>query len=165
MLFYTRYLGLSDTTATILQHASALLHVPTIIFGAFIADSWLEVFYTILIGRCIAFVANGLRFLGAIPPLNAGIPLVMAALTVFLFVSFMGPAAGAIIGNQFILPQQKKQLTNYYTIQYFTNNVSGCLGTIIGPILRQDFRCFGQPECYAVAYGIPLGMNVVSLRK
>ncbi|XP_072159100.1 peptide transporter family 1 isoform X1 [Bemisia tabaci] len=66
------------------------------------------------------------------------------------------PCVAAFGGDQFVLPQQVRELKRFFSIFYFTNNVGGVVAAFSSPILRQDVKCFGLSTCYPVAFGILL---------
>lgn len=72
------------------------------------------------------------------------------------------PCVAAFGGDQFILPQQQKYLQNFFSIFYFTINCGGLMGMIIMPILRTAFTCFDDETCYALGFGFPAVLMLIS---
>lgn len=67
--------------------------------------------------------------------------------------------ATAFGGNQYQLPEQTKQLTLYFSLQIFFIKLGSLSGRLTNPILKEDFKCFGQNDCYPLAFGaIACGM-------
>ena len=64
-------------------------------------------------------------------------------------------------GNQYD-SSQKKQLNSFFSIFYVTLNLGSTIGTILTPILRTNFKCFGN-DCYPLAFGIPNIMMLVGI--
>jgi solute carrier family 15 oligopeptide transporter 1 len=58
-------------------------------------------------------------------------------------------------GNQFKLPDQSALLDYYFSMHYFATKFGQVAGMIFVPILREDVKCFGQNDCYPVAFGAP----------
>lgn len=58
-------------------------------------------------------------------------------------------------GSQHKLPEQKKQLETYFSVQYFGVKTGSMLARIIFPMLREDVKCFGNDDCYVVTFGFP----------
>lgn len=58
-------------------------------------------------------------------------------------------------GNQYRMPNESKNLQLYFTIQIFFSKAGSLIGRFLIPILRKDLNCFGQPECYPLAFGLP----------
>lgn len=62
------------------------------------------------------------------------------------------PAFGA---DQFKVPEQRAQITTYFSLFYASINVGAFLSHAIPPILRSKFQCFGQNDCMPLAFGVP----------
>jgi solute carrier family 15 (oligopeptide transporter), member 1 len=58
-------------------------------------------------------------------------------------------------GSQHKLPEQKVQLEQYFSIQYFGVKMGSMLARVIFPMLREDVKCFGNGDCYLVTFGLP----------
>ena len=89
-------------------------------------------------------------------------PLAIVGITCSFFTVVGTPSYLAFFGNQWVLPEQQKQMVLFYSIQYFIVNVGSTLGQVVGPIFRQEYRCFGEPECYAMAMGIGFIFSVAA---
>lgn len=66
-------------------------------------------------------------------------------------------------GEQFKLPDQKRQLETFFHLFYFLINFGSLLSTIITPIARDDVHCYEEPNCYSLAFFIPAVLMVASL--
>lgn len=66
-------------------------------------------------------------------------------------------------GDQFKLPEQMKQLAMFFSLFYFAINAGSLISTSITPILREDVHCFGQADCFSLAFGVPAVLMVVSV--
>lgn len=75
------------------------------------------------------------------------------------------PCVSAFGGDQFVLPQQEVQLAKFFSLFYFAINSGSLISTFLTPVLREDIKCFGQDNCYSLAFGIPAILMVVSLGK
>jgi dipeptide/tripeptide permease len=71
------------------------------------------------------------------------------------------PCVSAFGGDQF-KEEQKSLLPKFFSIFYFSINAGSLISTFLTPIFRADVQCFGQ-DCYALAFGIPAGLMIVSL--
>lgn len=58
-------------------------------------------------------------------------------------------------GGQHVLPEQKRQLETYFSVQYFGVKCGSFLARLIFPIIRADVKCFGNDDCYLLTFGIP----------
>lgn len=75
------------------------------------------------------------------------------------------PCVAAFGGDQFVLPQQLPQMATYFSVFYFSINAGSLISTILTPILRQDIPCFGELECFSLAFGVPGVLMVISISK
>lgn len=56
-------------------------------------------------------------------------------------------------GNQYQLPEQKSQLTLFFSLQIFAIKLGSLTGRLMNPILKEDVKCLGQNDCYPLAFG------------
>lgn len=75
------------------------------------------------------------------------------------------PILSTFGGEQFVLPQQAKQLATYFSIFYFSCQVGPVFAAITSPIIRRDVKCFGQKSCYPLAFGIPAIVMAIGFGK
>lgn len=73
------------------------------------------------------------------------------------------PCVAAFGGDQFKLPEQVKQMATFFSLFYFAINSGSFISTSITPILRQDVSCFGDDDCYSLAFGVPGVLMIVSI--
>lgn len=58
-------------------------------------------------------------------------------------------------GGQHKLPEQKRQLETYFSVQYFGVKCGSLLARLIFPMIRADVKCFGNEDCYSISFGVP----------
>ena len=75
------------------------------------------------------------------------------------------PCVSAFGGDQFVRPQQDRQLEQFFSIFYFAINVGSLISTFLTPILREDVKCFGQQFCFPLAFGVPAILMIVAVGK
>jgi solute carrier family 15 oligopeptide transporter 1 len=75
------------------------------------------------------------------------------------------PCVSAFGGDQFVRPQQDKQLEQFFSVFYFAINAGSLISTFITPILREDVQCFGDDTCYPLAFGVPALLMIVAVGK
>lgn len=75
------------------------------------------------------------------------------------------PCVSAFGGDQFKLPEQEKQLIQYFSIFYFTINAGSVLSSFITPILKSDVKCFGSDDCYFLGFGVPVVLMLIAMSK
>lgn len=72
------------------------------------------------------------------------------------------PCYQAIGGDQFKLPEQSKQMLVFFSLFSMMVNAGTLAATAITPILRQDVKCFGEADCYPLAFGLPGFMMILA---
>lgn len=73
------------------------------------------------------------------------------------------PCVSAFGGDQFVRPQQDKQLEQFFSVFYFAINAGSLISTFVTPILREDVHCFGEESCYSLAFGLPAVLMVIAI--
>jgi solute carrier family 15 oligopeptide transporter 1 len=75
------------------------------------------------------------------------------------------PCVSAFGGDQFKVPQQEKQLQQFFSLFYFAINSGSLISTFLTPVLREDVKCLDQDTCYPLAFGVPAVLMIVSVCK
>ena len=70
------------------------------------------------------------------------------------------PCVSALAGDQFVLPQQQKQVARFFTIFYLCINLGAFLANLITPELR-IIHCLGEKDCFPLAFGVPAAMMLM----
>lgn len=73
------------------------------------------------------------------------------------------PCVSAFGGDQFKVPEQAKQLAMFFSLFYFAINAGSLISTWVTPILREDVHCFGDQDCFSLAFGVPAFLMLISL--
>ncbi|XP_061396673.1 peptide transporter family 1 [Musca vetustissima] len=165
VLYLSRQLDYSDDTATVIFHIFTMFVYFLCILGAIISDSWLGKFKTILYLSLVYVCGSVLVTLGAMPPLNLpATTFTMIGLALIALGSGgIKPCVSAFGGDQFKMPEQLKQMTTFFSLFYFSINAGSLISTSVTPILREDVHCFGEKECYSLAFGVPAVLMAVSI--
>ncbi|XP_073830927.1 peptide transporter family 1 isoform X1 [Musca autumnalis] len=165
VLYLSRQLNYSDDTATVIFHIFTMFVYFLCILGAIISDSWLGKFKTILYLSLVYVCGSVLVTLGAMPPLNLpATTFTMIGLALIALGSGgIKPCVSAFGGDQFKMPEQIKQMTTFFSLFYFSINAGSLISTTVTPILREDVHCFGEKECYSLAFGVPAILMAVSI--
>jgi solute carrier family 15 (oligopeptide transporter), member 1 len=110
-------------------------------------------------------IGSTLIALGAIPTLNlpAQTFTVVGLLLIGLGSGGIKPCVAAFGGDQFKIPEQVKQLATFFSFFYFSINAGSLISTYLMPILREDVHCFGDLDCFSLAFGIPGALMIVSI--
>ncbi len=87
----------------------------------------------------------------------------MALFVIALGTGGIKPCVSAFGGEQFVRPQQDKQLEQYFALFYFFMSAGGIISFFVTPIFREDVKCFGQNSCYPLAFGVPAILMIVGV--
>lgn len=103
--------------------------------------------------------------IGAIPTLGlpASVMTVIGLLLIAVGTGGIKPCVSAFGGDQFKLPQQASQLATFFSLFYFAINAGSLISTSLTPVLREDVHCFGNNDCYSLAFGVPGALMIVSI--
>lgn len=52
-------------------------------------------------------------------------------------------------------PHEVKSIALFFVLYYFVYNCGSITSRLVSPILRQDVRCFGNDDCFTIAFAIP----------
>lgn len=137
----------------------------TCIFGAIISDVYLGKYRTIFYLSIVYTIGSVIVAIGSISTLN--IPP-MAGLYLGLLLISLGsggikPCVSALGGDQFQLPAQAVQMNKFFSLFYFSINAGSLLSTAITPNLRQNVQCFGEKDCYPLAFGVPAFLMIAAI--
>ncbi|XP_017472594.1 PREDICTED: peptide transporter family 1 [Rhagoletis zephyria] len=165
VLYLTRQLLYSDDNATVIFHIFTMLVYFLCVVGAIISDSWLGKFKTIFYLSLVYVTGSVLVSLGAVPTLNlpANTFTMIGLALIALGSGGIKPCVSAFGGDQFKIPEQVQQITTFFSLFYFSINAGSLVSTTVTPILREDVYCFGERECYSLAFGVPAILMAVSI--
>ncbi|XP_034243974.1 solute carrier family 15 member 2-like [Thrips palmi] len=161
VLFLKDELRLSEDDATIVFHTFNMTCYAFPIVGGIVADSWLGKFRTILYLSLVYALGNIVLSLSAWTSLGLpGFPLTCVGL--LLIAAGTGgikPCVCSFGGDQFLLPQQRRQLEAFFRLFYFAVNVGVTLAGLVTPLLRTT-PCLGHDTCFPAAFGLPAALMV-----
>ncbi|XP_021917359.1 peptide transporter family 1 isoform X3 [Zootermopsis nevadensis] len=165
-LYLRNILLYSDDDATVIYHVFAMFCYFFPLFGAMLADTLIGKFRTIFyisivyaIGNVVISVASAT---GAIEVPARELSIV-GLLLIAIGTGGIKPCVSAFGGDQFKLPQQEKQLQQFFSLFYFAINSGSLISTFLTPVLREDVKCFDQDTCYPLAFGIPAVLMIISV--
>lgn len=103
--------------------------------------------------------------MGAIPPLHLPVRemTILGLLLIAIGTGGIKPCVASFGGDQFKLPEQAATLAKFFSLFYFTINAGSFLSTLLTPTLREDVYCFGQYDCYSLAFGVPAILMIISI--
>lgn len=156
----------SDDDATVIYHVFAMFCYFFPIFGAMLADTLLGKFRTIFYISIIYAIGNVVIALasatGAIEVPARELSIV-GLLLIAIGTGGIKPCVSAFGGDQFKLPQQERQLQQFFSLFYFAINSGSLISTFVTPVLREDVKCLDQESCYPLAFGIPAVLMIISV--
>ncbi|XP_069172199.1 solute carrier family 15 member 2 isoform X2 [Procambarus clarkii] len=166
-LYLHNELKYSEDDSTVIYHVWSMLCYFTPILGAIIADTFLGRFRTIFYISIIYVMGNAVLSISAVPPIfpDLGAKIGVSLTGLFLIAVGTGgikPCVSAFGGDQFVVPQQERQLTQFFSIFYFSINAGSLISTYVTPILRDNIHCFGS-DCYSLAFGVPAVLMLIAL--
>lgn len=164
-LYLTGSLGFNQNRATTLIHSFNFSAYFFTLFGGIISDSWLGRFKTILVLSLV--YCGGMTVLAgsAFPVFKEGGGAKECFLIGLTLVAFgtggIKPCVSAFGGDQFH-PSQVTAISTYFSIFYFAINAGSVLSMFITPIMRQNVHCFGENNCYPLAFGLPAVLMLIA---
>ncbi|EDX01261.1 peptide transporter family 1 isoform X3 [Drosophila yakuba] len=165
VLYLTNKLGYNEETATVLFHTFTMLVYIFPLIGALIADGWMGKYKTILYLSLVYSLGAMVVSFGAVP--ITGMPTkavtVVGLLLIAVGTGGIKPCVSAFGGDQFSLPAQSLQLAKFFSLFYFAINAGSLISTTFTPILRADVHCFGDQDCFSLAFGVPAILMIVSV--
>lgn len=166
-LYLRNILLFSEDAATVIYHVFIMVCYVIPVIGAVCADSFFGRYRTIKSFSLIYLVGNLLMCVAAVPNLYTHYnPVVISAVGLLLIAVGTGglkPCVAAFGAEQFRLPEQQNMLKYFFSIFYFTINLGGFIGMIVTPVMRKAVYCFGDDTCYALGFGFPALLMLVSV--
>ncbi|XP_075230334.1 peptide transporter family 1-like [Lycorma delicatula] len=155
----------SANDTTVIYHAFTMFCYFFPLLGAIMADSVLGKFRTILYLSVVFAIGNTILSVASTPGFSLSQRGMSLVGMMFIAIGTGGikPCVSAFGGDQFMLPQQEKQLQQFFSIFYFTLNAGGLISTLLIPWLRRDFSCFGEDFCFPLAFGAPAVLMILAL--
>ncbi|XP_065354872.1 solute carrier family 15 member 2 [Calliphora vicina] len=145
----------SESLSTIVLHIFNFFGQFCPIFGAILADSYIGNVRTITGFYFLYAFGWILLVLTALPYM--GISLVFLVSISLLFIAIGNGSSRACLTSlgaiQFQLPQQAKQLAEYFSLYYFVYYVGIFLSKILPPMVRANTTCFNKTGCYPAVFG------------
>lgn len=164
-LYANEKLGFSEDSASGIFHAFTSFASATAIFGGIVSDVWLGKFKTIFLLSIVYVVGCATLSLSAIPSIGLSPKIAGLCGLILICIGSGGikPCVSAFGGDQFKLPEQAAQLTAFFSLFYLSINCGSLISTVLTPILRSDVHCFGENDCYSLAFGVPAILMIVAI--
>lgn len=166
LVLYLKWkLGYTENDATVLYHGFTMLRFSMCIFGGILSDVWLGRFKTILFLLITYSIGSATVAISSIPNLDISPKVTLIVGLTFIAIGSGGikPCIGAFGGDQYKLPEQGTQLAQFFSMFFFAMCLASSISTTIAPIFREDVQCFGQTDCFPLAFGVPAVLMLVSI--
>lgn len=163
-MYLIQKLNYDETTATVIFHLMTMFVYLCSLIGAFIADSFIGKFKTILSLSIVYAIGSSVVAVGSFEPwqLPAKEFTLVGLSLIVIGSGGIKPCVAAFGAEQFKLPEQAQQLLKFFSVFYFAVNFGSVLSTVISPILR-TMSCFGMKECYSAGFGLPAFLMICSI--
>ncbi|XP_055351684.1 solute carrier family 15 member 1-like isoform X2 [Paramacrobiotus metropolitanus] len=134
------------------------------VLGAWLADSLIGKFRTILYLSLVYILGLLVLTLAAMPPVpfNAIAGTMSGLLLIAIGTGGIKPCVSTYGADQF-KPGQEHHRERFFAYFYFCINAGSLISTFVTPILRSDVQCFGEKTCYSLAFGVPAALMAVAL--
>lgn len=156
VLFLNLKLGYDKDTSTAIYHSYAFLVFFFPIAGSIIADSYWGQFKTVFWMSIVLGFGCIIMAVGTIKELNLPIrTFSIIGLVVITVGSGCIKSTSNTYGGDQYKAHELKSIALFFAINYFAFNCGSIVSRFVNPILREDIKCFGSDDCYALAFGIP----------
>nr|XP_018918021.1 PREDICTED: peptide transporter family 1-like [Bemisia tabaci] len=163
-LYLRNALHFRESEAVSIYHGFMFFNFAFPILGGILADSYIGKYQTIAYSSIVHTVGNLTVALASTPWISSSrIFTFVGLILVATGAGLMKPCISTLGGEQFVLPQQAKQMATFFSVFYFTISIGSLLASIVSPILRQDVKCLEQPSCYPLAFGVPAFLMFLAL--
>ncbi|XP_063700700.1 solute carrier family 15 member 2 [Culicoides brevitarsis] len=157
-LFLHDSIQLSEDASSVVLHLFNFFSQFCPIFGAVLADSYLgnaKTLFIFYIPYAIGYVG---LVLTTVPYLEEIISTTTLVYVSLLLISIGNGNLRACItslgGHQFILPEQKPELDQYFSHYYFVYTLGILLSKVFPPEVRSVTTCFQEDVCYTAVFGL-----------
>ncbi|CAJ0961251.1 unnamed protein product, partial [Mesorhabditis belari] len=151
--------------ATGFYHFFTCIAYLTPLIGSTLADSYFGRFNVIFYVSIVYVLGHVLLSFGAIPLLSQGIRLFFdmgGLLVIALATGGIKPCVSAFAADQFE-EHQRDLRAQFFSFFYFAINAGSLMAFLVTPRLRYDVKCFGQDQCFPLAFGVPGVLMLLAL--
>ncbi|XP_037048643.1 peptide transporter family 1-like [Bradysia coprophila] len=164
-LFFNQKIGFDVHESTAGYHTYECLLYLFPVIGGIIADSWLGRYRTMVCMSIIVAIGSLIVAVGVIDAFN--LPIKVFSVIGLLVLTF-GDACLVTLVPTFGAEQYKstevKSIDWFFSLFYIMYNCGSIVSRFISPILREDVKCFGNDDCFPLAFGLPaILMSIVTV--
>lgn len=167
-VYLTDKLGIDAISATIQLSIFSMAVYVMCIFGGILSDSWLGKFKTILFLSIIYALGSVIFVAGTLPYYNNEFSNTMLYIGLAMIASGSGGIKPSIIafgGDQFVLPEQTDYMDKFFSIFFFSVQLGSITSTVLTPVLKEYFQCYGEIDCYPLGFGVPAVLMIIAIGK
>lgn len=164
VVYLKQKLQLDDSTATLIFHSSSIALLFCSFLGAIIADRFWGKLKTVFWLLIIYAVGSSIIAVGSVASWN----LPTKDLTIFGLLLFalgsggIKPCLAALGGEQFQLPEQAKQIQNYFTFLIFFTSFATIFAELATSLLTK-MNYLSIDQCLTAALGFPAALMFLSV--
>lgn len=147
----------SEDDAIMLFHGILMFMFFVCILGGIVADVWLGNFKTIVLLSTVCLIGSIILTVSSIGTLNLApkMSLIIGLILIAIGSGGIKPCVTTFGADQFKTPEQSSRLITYFSLLYFLVSLVIMVSMALTPILRADVQCFGDDNCYPLAFGVP----------
>lgn len=166
-MYLKNKLNLTENVATEVYTSFSMLIYFMGIFGGILSDVYFGKFRTILALSVVYAIGSIIVAISAIPTIiiSPAAALYTGLLLIAIGSGGIKPCVSAFGGDQFVLPEQNAKITSFFSLFYFAISASALLSTTIIPNIRAHVHCFGENECYPLAFGVPAILMIMAISR
>ena len=162
-VYMTDKLKYTDGEAFTLFHLFVFLAYFMPIFGSILSDQFIGKFNTIVSLSMVYVVGHIIKTVGSVE--SYAMPheelCIIGLVIIAIGTGGIKPCVAAFAGDQFILPEQERQLQSFFSIFYMSINLGSLISMAVGPVLSK-IPCLGKDDCYPLAFGVPAVLMIVA---
>ena len=134
------------------------------LFGSIISDQFVGKFNTIVSLSIVYVVGHIIKTVGSVTSYDT-IPheelCILGLVIIAIGTGGIKPCVAAFAGDQFVLPEQDRQVQSFFSIFYMSINLGSLVSMIVGPALYK-MPCLGEDDCYPLAFGVPAVLMIIA---
>lgn len=137
------------------------------IFGGVISDVWWGKFKTIFFFSVVYVIGCVVVSISSVPAIGISPKVFLLIGLLFIAIGRGGirPCLCTFGGDQFKISEQATQLATFFSMYFFSTSLGSVSSATLTPILRSDVHCFGDSDCYSLAFGVPTLLMIIAIGK
>ncbi|XP_001946557.2 peptide transporter family 1 [Acyrthosiphon pisum] len=158
VLYLSTILNYTDDESTMIYHSFIFLSYFMPLFGAILADSYWGKFKTIIRLSIVYALGNviltGASMANSFTLETQRFITIVGLICIALGTGGIKPCSYTFGGEQFQLPEQQDQLSQFFKRFLISVYIGSLISTFLAPELRKSAQCFGRDTCFSMAFGL-----------